>query len=160
MKRSQMLGSSLACGFLLAACASDEQKAVEAGAIMLSQSEIAMILPGNTIKGEGPRGQLISYYHKDGRKLIREGNHVAKRKWWVNDGGQWCETLAADESKRFCGMRLYKDGYSLTWYTRAGAVIGSFSLVSGDRHGLERPYSKIRPANNSELPPADKSTVK
>lgn len=160
MNRLQVLGFTVACGFFLAACATDEQKAIEAGSIKLSQSEIAKVLPGNTIRGEGPRGQLINYYHTDGRKLNKEANQVAERKWWVNDSGQWCETLVVDESKKLCGMRIYKDGYSLTWYSKMGAAIGSFSLVNGDQQGLEQPYPKIRPANNSELPPADKSAVK
>ena len=160
MKRLQVLGSTVVCSFILASCATDEQKTIEAGAIKLSQNEIARLLPGNTIRVESPSGQLINYYHTDGRKLIGKGNQVAKRKWWVNDSGQWCETLAVDESKKLCGMRMYKDGYRLTWYTETGAAIGSFWLVSGDQYGLERPYPKIRPANNSELPPADKSPVK
>lgn len=159
MKRLQLLGFTAACGFVLAACTTDEQTATEAGEIQLSQTEISKILPGSTIKGRGPRGKFASYYHKDGRKLTKQANQVAERRWWVNDSGQWCETHVVDESTELCGVRVYKAGRSLTWYSEKGAVIGSFYLVTGDPLKLDQPYPKIRPANSSELPPTEKYTV-
>ena len=160
MIRLQMLGSTAACALVLAACATDEQKAREAGAIQLSQSEIANVLPGNTVKGEGPRGHFVDYYHEDGRKVNKEANQVSERKWWINDSGQWCETLVEDERQESCDVRIYKDGRGLTRYSENGAAIGSFSLIVGDQEGLELPYPTILPANKPALPAADTSSVK
>jgi len=156
MIRLQMLGFTAACALVLAACATDEQKAREAGAIQLSQSEIANVFPGNTIKGEGPGGQFINYYHEDGRKLNKEADQVSERKWWINDSGQWCETLVEDERQESCDLRLYKDGHGLTRYSENGVVMGSFSLIVGDREGFSLPYPEIRPANNPKQPAVDK----
>lgn len=145
---------------LLVSCATDEQRAIEAGAIQLSQSEIAKVFPGNTIRGKGPRGQLTNYYHKDGRKLNEEANQVTERKWWINDNGQWCETLIVDDSKELCDATIYKDGRSLTWYSEKGAAIGSFLLVTGNPEGFEQPDLKVRPANNTKLPRSSKPSTK
>lgn len=155
MTRLQVLGSTAACALVLAACGTDEQKAREAGAIQLSQSEIANVFPGNTVKGEGPRGHFINYYHGDGRKLNKEADQVSEHKWWINDSGQWCETLVVDERQELCDVRIYKDGHDLTWYSENGVEIGSISLIVGDREGFELPYPKIRPANNPKRPAAD-----
>lgn len=154
------IASLVAAGcILIASCATDEQRAIYAGAIQLSQNEIAKAFPGNTIRGEGSKGQFTNYYQKDGRKLSKEGDQVTTRRWWINDEGHWCETLFADHGRDSCNAAIYNHGHRLTWYSEKGAAIGSFSLVAGDPQGLEESYPKIRPANNSELPPADKLSV-
>lgn len=133
-----------------ASCATDEQRAIEAGEIPLLQSEIAKIFPGNTVRGRGPGGQVIIYYHKDGRKLKREANEVIQRAWWVNDIGQWCETIVEDESKRICGPAIYKNGHGLTWYSEYGEAIGSYFLVAGDPESIRQHDHKLRQASNPE----------
>lgn len=152
-------GLAAASCIFIASCATDEQRAINAGAIQLSQNEIAKTLPGNTIRGEGAKGQFINYYHRDGRKLRKEGDQVTMQRWWINDEGHWCETLVLDDGGESCDAAIYHHGHRLTWYSEKGAVIGSFSLVAGDPQGLEEPYPEIRPANNSELPPADNSLM-
>ena len=134
--RSQALVFIVAAGCMLSACATEQQKAANSGAKQLSQAEMAKMFPGNTIRGAGPRGYFTNYYAEDGRKLNKEADQVTERKWWINDKGQWCETLVKDDSEEWCAANIYKDGSKYTWYSEKGAAIGSFSLTGGNPEGL------------------------
>ncbi len=147
MKR-ELVASLVAPIFcFLSSCTTDEQGAIQAGALKLSQSEIAKVFPGSTMKGISPGEPLTNYYLKDGIKLIKEADQVIERKWWINDNGQWCETFADGDNMANCGVKIYNDGHRLAWYSDDGVLVRSFILVAGDTEGLERHALSIRQAN-------------
>lgn len=152
MKHSRVASLVLVICSCLVSCATDERKAIEAGAIKLSQREMTKVFPGSTTKGEDQRGPFTNYYLIDGRKLRKEEDQATERKWWIDKYGRWCETLFVEDNKEICGATIYKDDRGLTWYSEKGDAIASFSLTTRNLEELEEPDLEFRQATYFAAP--------
>ncbi len=100
----------------------------------IAQKDLQPLLAGNTL--EEISGKWAVYYAPDGRKAVwvRSGDSRA-RKWFVNDTGQWCESLYRDETVR-CGPQLQKNGTQVRKATQYGAVEWTGKVVNGNPRKL------------------------
>ena len=133
--RTSMLAVSFMASTALAGCAttSDFDKAIEMGATQLSQQELADAYPGNTAKNV--EGRWTVYYRDDGTKLVKVGNELRERKWWVNDEGQWCETLYRDSSA-FCAQTVTVQDGVYEVYRTNGRSVGKFRIEPGNSENM------------------------
>ena len=100
----------------------------------LSQKDVAALLTGNTVE-EGS-GKWAVHYASDGRKVVwvRNGETRA-RKWFINDKGEWCETLYRDAALS-CGSQLQVSGNQVRRATQYGAVQWTGKVLEGNPRKL------------------------
>jgi len=77
----------------------------------LTQKDVAASLTGNTV--EEFTGKWAVHYASDEREAVWVSKGEARiRKWFVNDQGEWCETLYWNEALRrgpSCSSMARKD---------------------------------------------------
>ncbi len=106
----------------------------EAGWQSVEQAEIAKLFAGNTSVEVTDRWAV--HYETDDRKAIWVRNRgTEQRKWWVNDKGEWCETLYADAAER-CGARYEKRGDEVRSFDADGNPRFTFRIEKGNSQKL------------------------
>ena len=98
------------------------------------QAALAVLLKGNTSVEAG--GSWAVHYAMDGRKIIAvSGRDTVERKWWVNDKGEWCETLYKDSAES-CAPEIH--------------VTGSKGRIIGQHNNLKWEFD-VLPGNPNNL---------
>lgn len=147
-KLNQTLAVTGVCAVMaLSGCASDgagrKPSAATSGAAdaaaegdwkSVAGKDRAALLVGNTVE-EGS-GKWAVFYAADGRKSVwvRSGE-TRVRKWFINDQGEWCETLYRD-SALSCGAQLQVNGKQVRRATQYGAIQWSGKVVEGNPRKL------------------------
>lgn len=123
--------------FFLVSCQtmSSRDKFLSEGARLLSQEELINLYKGNTIKGVASGIKFTTLHREDGIKLIRIGGKVTERKWWINENGQYCETIYKNNTKR-CNIKLYENNGIYRLYKANGSRWVEFKMEKGNTENL------------------------
>ena len=115
-------------------CRGGENLYSEGDVNRISGKEIVSLLSGNTVIGT----DLVIYYGKDGRKVIRDLSGTRVLKWWLNENKHYCETLDENDTE-LCGIYFNVleqgvDEYSV--FGSAGRFVDNVRIVKGNAKGL------------------------
>jgi hypothetical protein len=118
----------------LVGCQAIEKQYSEGNAKRLSGKDVVSLLAGNTVLGT----DLVIYYGKDGRKVIRDLSGTKVLKWWLDDNKNYCETLD-DKGTELCGIFFNVLEQGVDKYRVFGADgrrVDDVTIVKGNAKGL------------------------
>ncbi|GAB6052225.1 hypothetical protein JCM17960_10450 [Magnetospira thiophila] len=113
----------LAVAFVAAYAARAENPAMNSDAIQ-------QLVNGNTAVGKG----ILAFYDTDGTVRARNNEGYYSGRWWVSQSGKHCVHWEGDPRESCLGIR--QDSPSRYMVLDDGQVVGDFSIIPGNPHGL------------------------